>query len=100
MTFPFSKLALLFPPGLPVNHLHPASFIVSKSSPNSPICSFYFENTDEIPVTDMDRAINSYQGLLGVELQRNPMGDSDMAWFTWVEGGDGRERLISPHLKE
>jgi predicted enzyme related to lactoylglutathione lyase len=43
----------------------------------------------EIPVTDMDRAINSYRGLLGVELQRSPMDDSDMAWFTWVEGGMG-----------
>jgi len=35
----------------------------------------------EIPVTDLDRAINFYQLLLGIELERGSIHGYDMAFF-------------------
>ena len=43
----------------------------------------------EIPVLDMDRAIQFYQNVLNVELSRQQLGASDMAWFPWDEKLNG-----------
>jgi uncharacterized protein len=43
----------------------------------------------EIPVLDMERAIAFYQKVFDVELQRNQMGDLDMAWFPMIEDSMG-----------
>lgn len=43
----------------------------------------------EIPVIDMDRAINFYQAVLGYELSRHKLGELDMAWFPWVDNSIG-----------
>lgn len=46
---------------------------------------YYFE----IPVTDMDRAVNFYEELLGVKLQRQMVDGYDMARFPFDEGAPG-----------
>lgn len=43
----------------------------------------------EIPVSDMDRAIGFYENVFNIKLQRQQFGDTDMAWFPWVENGNG-----------
>jgi len=43
----------------------------------------------ELPVNDMDRAIKFYETVFGFELSRNTMGPLDMAWFPWVDNGQG-----------
>jgi predicted enzyme related to lactoylglutathione lyase len=43
----------------------------------------------EIPVIDMERAINFYESLFDVKLERHPLGPLDMAWFPWIEGKIG-----------
>ena len=43
----------------------------------------------EIPVTDMDRAINFYQSLLGIELERGSIHGYDMAFFPFENNGGG-----------
>jgi uncharacterized protein len=43
----------------------------------------------EIPVLDMERAIDFYQKVFDVELQRNQLGDLDMAWFPMFEDSMG-----------
>jgi len=43
----------------------------------------------EIPVLDMDRAVNFYQAVFGLELSRNRLGPLDMAWFPWIDKGMG-----------
>lgn len=43
----------------------------------------------EIPVTDMDRAINFYQSLLGIELERGSIHGYDMAFFPFENNGAG-----------
>ena len=43
----------------------------------------------EIPTTDMDRAIKFYETVFDLKLERNKVGDLDMAWFPWVEDGMG-----------
>jgi uncharacterized protein len=35
----------------------------------------------EIPVSDMDRAINFYETVFDFKLQREKLGELDMAWF-------------------
>ena len=35
----------------------------------------------EIPTTDMDRAVKFYETVFDFKLQREKMGDLDMAWF-------------------
>lgn len=37
----------------------------------------------EIPVTDMDRAVKFYETVFEFKLQRESLGDLDMAWFPW-----------------
>jgi hypothetical protein len=51
----------------------------------------------EIPVKDMERAIKFYEGVFGVKLDRNQMGELDMAWFPWVEGGAGAAGSLVYH---
>ena len=43
----------------------------------------------EIPVSDMERAIRFYTEVFSVELQRNKLGELDMAWFPFEEKGLG-----------
>ena len=43
----------------------------------------------EIPVTDMDRAINFYQSLLGIELERGSIHGYDMAFFPFENNRGG-----------
>jgi len=43
----------------------------------------------EIPVSDMERAINFYEKLLHVKLDRNRLGPLDMAWFPYDPEGYG-----------
>lgn len=43
----------------------------------------------EIPVIDMERAIQFYQNVFGYELSRNKIGHMDMAWFPWVDNTPG-----------
>lgn len=43
----------------------------------------------EIPVTDMERAIKFYESVFDFKLERNKMGELDMAWFPWTEEGSG-----------
>ena len=43
----------------------------------------------EIPVTDMDRAINFYQSLLGIELERGSIHGYDMAFFPFENNVGG-----------
>lgn len=43
----------------------------------------------ELPVNDMDRAIKFYETVFDFELSRNTMGPLDMAWFPWVDNGQG-----------
>ena len=35
----------------------------------------------EIPVSNMERAVKFYETLFGIKLQRETMGNIDMAWF-------------------
>ena len=43
----------------------------------------------EIPVVDMERAINFYQALLDIELERGSIHGYDMAFFPHHENGGG-----------
>ena len=43
----------------------------------------------EIPVTDMNRAINFYQSLLGIALERGSIHGYDMAFFPFENDGAG-----------
>jgi predicted enzyme related to lactoylglutathione lyase len=43
----------------------------------------------EIPVTDLDRAINFYQSLLGIELERGSIHGYEMAFFPFENNGAG-----------
>lgn len=43
----------------------------------------------EIPVNDMERAINFYEKVFDIKLERHLMGELDMAWFPMVEDGMG-----------
>ena len=43
----------------------------------------------EIPVVDMDRAINFYESLLETELERGKIHDYEMAFFTYEHNGIG-----------
>ncbi len=38
----------------------------------------------EIPVENMDRAVDFYQAVFGFELKRQQMGPLDTAWFPWI----------------
>jgi uncharacterized protein len=43
----------------------------------------------EIPVSDMDRAIEFYQKVFDCKLNKQDMGDFQMAWFPWDESQGG-----------
>jgi predicted enzyme related to lactoylglutathione lyase len=43
----------------------------------------------EIPVTDLDRAINFYQSLLDIELERGSIHGYEMAFFPFENNGAG-----------
>ncbi len=43
----------------------------------------------EIPVKDMDRAIAFYEKVFVCQLDKQDMGDFQMAWFPWEESGKG-----------
>ena len=43
----------------------------------------------EIPVTDLDRAINFYQTLLDIELERGSIHGYEMAFFPFENNGAG-----------
>ncbi len=43
----------------------------------------------EIPVQDMDRAISFYEKVFDTTLDKQVMGDFQMAWFPWDENGKG-----------
>ena len=43
----------------------------------------------EIPVNDIKKAAAFYQKVLGVSLDLNEMGGSEMAWFPMAQGGPG-----------
>ncbi len=43
----------------------------------------------EIPVRNMDRAVKFYETLFDFKLQRQKMGEFDMAWFPWLQTGVG-----------
>ena len=52
----------------------------------------------EIPVSDMDRAIDFYQSVFGFTIARNTMGVLDMGWFPWVDGdGPGASGSLVCH---
>jgi predicted enzyme related to lactoylglutathione lyase len=43
----------------------------------------------EIPVNDMDRAIAFYEKVFDCRLDKQVMGDFQMAWFPWGDDGKG-----------
>lgn len=43
----------------------------------------------EIPVQNMERAMNFYESVFGLKLSRQKIEDIDMAWFPWVENAGG-----------
>lgn len=51
----------------------------------------------EIPVRNMDRAVLFYESVLGIKLERHPMGVLDMAWFPGVEGSTGAGGSLVAH---
>ena len=56
----------------------------------------------EIPVEDMERAINFYEKVFDFKLERHTLGKIDMAWFPYViEGlGSGGSLVYAPdHYK-
>jgi predicted enzyme related to lactoylglutathione lyase len=53
----------------------------------------------EIPVEDMDRAVEFYQAVFGFELTRKQMGPLDMAWFPWIPDSMGSPGSLVCHAK-
>ncbi len=49
----------------------------------------------EIPVVDMDRAVKFYETVLDAKLERNMVGEIDMAWFPMVDGKGAAGSLVS-----
>lgn len=48
----------------------------------------------EIPVADMERAITFYETVLGLKLERNQMGELDMAWFPFAKAPGAPGSLV------
>jgi predicted enzyme related to lactoylglutathione lyase len=46
-------------------------------------------NWFEIPTADLERAINFYQQIFGIEISINEMGNLKMGWFPFEEDGTG-----------
>ena len=53
----------------------------------------------EIPVTDMQRAVNFYEYVLGIKLQQQDLGELKMAWFPYVENAVGAPGSLVYHEK-
>ena len=51
----------------------------------------------EIPVTDMARAMQFYETVFDIKLERHEMGPLDMAWFPEVAGGTGSAGSLVRH---
>ena len=51
----------------------------------------------EVPTTDMERAIKFYETVFDTKLDRNKMGDFDMAWFPWDQEGKGAGGSLVHH---
>ncbi len=54
----------------------------------------------EIPALDMDRAQKFYEAVLGHKLERNQMGELDMAWFPSTQGASGASGSLVCHPDE
>ena len=51
----------------------------------------------EIPVNDMDRAIAFYETVFDCKLNKQVMGDFQMAWFPFSQNGKGAEGSLVYH---
>jgi len=51
----------------------------------------------EIPVEDMDRAVEFYQTVFGFKMTRKQMGPLDMAWFPWIPESMGSPGSLVCH---
>lgn len=51
----------------------------------------------EIPVKDMERAMKFYEAVFRLKLNRQIMGDVDMAWFPFAENGSGAAGSLIKH---
>ncbi len=51
----------------------------------------------EIPVEDMDRAVEFYQTVFGFKMTRKQMGPLDMAWFPWIPESMGSAGSLVCH---
>lgn len=51
----------------------------------------------EIPVQNMDRAVNFYQTVFSVKLARHTLGTLEMAWFPWRENVMGAAGSLVYH---
>jgi len=43
----------------------------------------------ELPVSNMDRAIQFYETVIGINFHRQQLGDLDMAFFPMIQNGEG-----------
>ncbi len=53
----------------------------------------------EIPVTNMERAMKFYETVFDFKLDRQQMDELDMAWFPWVENGQGSPGSLVCHAE-
>lgn len=51
----------------------------------------------EIPTSNMERAIKFYETVFDTKLDRNTLGDFDMAWFPWDQEGKGSGGSLVHH---
>jgi uncharacterized protein len=51
----------------------------------------------EIPVTDMERAINFYNTVLNIQIQKMEFGGFFMGWFPFDESGIGASGALVQH---
>lgn len=51
----------------------------------------------EIPVINMERALEFYEKVLDLKLERNRLGPLDMAWFPWNPEGLGAPGSLVYH---
>lgn len=51
----------------------------------------------EIPVTNMERAINFYESVFGFNIERHEMGELDMGWFPALHEANGAMGSLVKH---